>query len=258
MKIVTEIEIADAIEKNFNIIDQRGYSIPLKANAVQLAFESKVGKKNIVMKTRQVGFTTWCVARHMLFCLTRPNTHSVGVFYHMHQSEYAYKMATKMLATCGENIKSMSNGSVYTAVNHYEIKKLSKKVRGADNLHISDLAWWTDEGRLADIRKCATPECEEILESTPQGSKGAFRDEWNSAPEKGVVQHFFPWWMRPMYSSHKAADKDSLTDEECGLIVRHGLTLNQIEWRRVRRLGASRVGELESFNESYLEKVPWL
>jgi len=82
------------------------------------------------------------------------------------------------------------------------------------NLHCSELARWPGDPAetLAGLRAALSVDGEEILESTPDGIGGCFYEEWQAAPETGMVRHFFPWWMEQRYRS-KAVDKDSLTEE---------------------------------------------
>jgi hypothetical protein len=46
-----------------------------------------------------------------------------------------------------------------------------------------------------------------------------------------MVRHFFPWWIEPRYRT-KAVDVLTLTEEEQGLMDLHGLTSEQIGFRR--------------------------
>jgi hypothetical protein len=46
-----------------------------------------------------------------------------------------------------------------------------------------------------------------------------------------MVRHFFPWWMERRYRA-RAVEDSSLTEEEQGLMERHGLDLEQIGYRR--------------------------
>jgi hypothetical protein len=79
-----------------------------------------------------------------------------------------------------------------------------------------------------------TPDAELIVESTPDGVGGCFYEEWVKAPETGMVRHFFPWWMERRYRA-RAVDEPTLTAEERALIEKHGLTLEQIGYRRQLR-----------------------
>ena len=49
-----------------------GLTKPLCANAAQRAFEERRGQRNIVLKARQMGLTTWAAARFFLKTITQP------------------------------------------------------------------------------------------------------------------------------------------------------------------------------------------
>jgi hypothetical protein len=69
------------------------------------------------------------------------------------------------------------------------------------------------------------------MESTPNGAYGCFYEEWGRAASEGseVVHHFFPWWLEEAYVSASVTD---FTEEEQALVRAHGLTAQQIGFRR--------------------------
>ena len=88
---------------------------------------------------------------------------------------------------------------------------------------------------LASLRAAVVPDGEIVLESTPNGAAGVFYEEWQKASETGYTQHFFPWWYERELSRDRgrrgrycAAD----ATEEKDLMERHGLSEEQIAWRR--------------------------
>ena len=50
-------------EKLLQVRTREGRTAPLKANAAQMKFERRRGERNIVLKARQMGLTTWAAAR---------------------------------------------------------------------------------------------------------------------------------------------------------------------------------------------------
>jgi hypothetical protein len=103
------------------------------------------------------------------------------------------------------------------------------------NLHCSEVSRWPRGGEetLASLRAAVVPDGEIVLESTANGATGIFYDEWQKAPETGYTQHFFPWWYEPSYKEEVVQGKAlTPTEEEKDLIARHGLSEEQIAWRR--------------------------
>ena len=156
--IVREISNAAKIGNLFKITDEKGRFIPLKVNAVQLAFEAKAGKKNVVLKCRQIGFTTWAIARQMLFLLENPGSYAVGLFLSSMVSEHAYKVAARMLESCGEDIKKMTNGSAYAALS--SSCRLPSKSKEISNLLVSELCWFSNDEVLDRARRGCVVDCE--------------------------------------------------------------------------------------------------
>ena len=99
------------------------------------------------------------------------------------------------------------------------------------NLHLSEVARWPGDAQatLAGLRAALVPDGELVLESTPSGAYGAFYEEWQKAEETGTTRHFFPWWMEPAY---RAQPVDDPSETERELIRRHGLSPEQIGFRR--------------------------
>src|SRR5205085_1495710 len=101
------------------------------------------------------------------------------------------------------------------------------------NLHCSEVARWPRDPRetLASLRAAVVPDGEIVLESTPNGAGGCFYEAWQHAAESGYTQHFFPWWLEPLYT--RATPKlHDLTEEEQNLKQREHLSDEQIAFRR--------------------------
>jgi len=99
------------------------------------------------------------------------------------------------------------------------------------NLHCTEVARWAGDAveTLAGLRAALAPGGEMVMESTPQGAYGCFYEEWVQAEGRGVVQHFFPWWMESAYVGGAVCD---LTEEEAALVERESLSAEQIGFRR--------------------------
>jgi hypothetical protein len=119
------------------------------------------------------------------------------------------------------------------------------------HLHCSEVSRWPRNGRetMASLRAAVVPGGEIVIESTPNGAGGMFYEEWKQAEENGYTQHFLPWWYEPAYVEEIAAGTDlALNDEEKSLRSRHGLSEEQIAWRRkqwreMRGLGGQEYAE---------------
>lgn len=223
-----------------------GWTAPLKANAMQRAFERRRGERNVVLKARQLGMTTWTAARFFLKTITRPGTLTVQVAHTQEAAEEIFGIVHRFLNWLPEELRqgplrtSRANARqiVFPKMDsEYRVLTAGDKNAGrgltVQNLHCSELARWPGDAAetLAGLRAALAPGAEVILESTPQGVGGCFYDEWQKAGETGTVRHFFPWWMEARYCA-AAVNAESLSDEERSLMERHQLSLEQIGFRR--------------------------
>jgi len=62
-----------------HIRDRSGNLIPLRPNAAQRRFARQRSERNIILKARQVGMTTYIAARFFLAAIFRPGTVTLQV-----------------------------------------------------------------------------------------------------------------------------------------------------------------------------------
>jgi len=218
----------------------------LRANAVQHAFERRRGARNIVLKARQMGLTTWAAARFFLKTITQPGTMTLEVAHTHEAAEEIFRIVHRFLDWLPEELREgplrTSRANVRQIVfpemdSSYRVVSAGDRNAGrgltVQNLHCSELARWPGDPAetLAGLRAAMAPGAELILESTPDGVGGCFHEEWQKAGETGIVRHFFPWWMERRYRA-AAVDEASLTEEEQELRTCYKLDLGQIGYRR--------------------------
>lgn len=219
----------------------------LQLNRAQRQYSRNCRRRNIVLKARQLGMTTYIAARYFIQTITRPGTLTVQV---AHSEESAQAIFT-IVRRFWENLPGgMGQGALATSranIRQLVFPKLDSeyRVETADanagrgmtihQLHCSEVSRWPRGARetLAALRAAVVPGGEIVLESTANGASGLFYDEWQTAHETGYVQHFFPWWYDDGYRERVPKGKMlSLTPEEEDLAARHGLNQKQIAWRR--------------------------
>jgi len=239
-----------ALAEHLLIVRTReGTAAPLRANAAQRAFERRRGERNIVLKARQMGLTTWAAARFFLKTITRPGTLTLEVAHTQEAAEEIFRIVYRFLDWLPESLRegplrtSRANARqiVFPEIDsQYRVVSAGERNAGrgltVQNLHCSELARWPGDPAetLAGLRAALAPGAEVILESTPDGVGGCFYEEWQKAGETGMVRHFFPWWLERGYRT-AVVEADSLTDEERALMEREGLELAQIGFRRKMR-----------------------
>lgn len=232
-------------EELLRVRDREGGMRTLKANAAQQAFEAARGQHNIVLKARQMGMTTWVAARFFLRTITKQGVMTVQVAHTREAAEGIFRMVQRFWEYLpwymreGPLRRSVSNvGQMRFPELNSEFRVVSAADGSAgrgltmQNLHCSEVSRWPGDAgaTLAGLRAALAPGGEMVLESTPNGAYGCFYEEWIKAGnDGGLVQHFFPWWLEKNYVA-EAVTECSL--EELALVERHGLSAEQIGFRR--------------------------
>lgn len=247
--------LAEALLK---VRTRAGAFAPLCPNRAQREFERRRGRANIVLKARQMGISTWVAGRFFLKTITQRGVLSVQVAHTQEAAEEIFRMVRRFYDQLPEELRegalrtSRANARslVFPALDsEYRVESASDPNAGrgltVQNLHCSEVARWPGDARttLAGLM-AAMPApsndgaSEVVLESTAQGAHGCFYEAWMDAEQNGWVRHFFPWWWEASYQV--TPGEAAATEDERGLMAEHGLTREQIAFRRrlQRQFGA--------------------
>jgi hypothetical protein len=226
-----------------------GQLVPLRLNRAQKAFSAAPRSgRHIILKARQLGFTTYIAARFFVATITRPGTLSVLVAHDLDSAQAIFEIVRRFANNLPEHLREGCLRTSRANVRQLVFPELDSQFRvesAADencgrgltiqNLHCSEVSRWPGDavatlaslqGSFSQTRGGAV-----VLESTPNGAAGCFYDEWQRAEEKGAHKHFFPWWWEPSYRrEHPAVAK--FTEEEAALRKLHKLSSKQVAFRR--------------------------
>jgi hypothetical protein len=231
-----------------NIRDKNGRLRKLVLNRAQKDLETTSTQRNIVLKARQLGVTTYVAARFFVNCITREGTLSVQVAHDQRSAEEIFRIVHRLLENLPEALRQgalvTSRANVRQIVfpvldSEYRVETAADPNAGRGltihNLHCSEVARWPRDvsETLASLRAAVPPEGEIFLESTPSGAGGKFYDEWQRAPQTGYTRHFYPWWWDPSY--RRKLEVVKFNEEELELMQKHGLDAGQIAFRREMR-----------------------
>ena len=233
---------------------REGAFAPLRPNRAQREFERRRGRANIVLKARQMGISTWVAGRFFLKTVTQPGTLSMQVAHTQEAAQEIFRMVRRFYDLLPEELREgalkTSRANARSLVfpeldSEYRVETAGDPNAGrgltVQNLHCSEVARWRGDAKATLAGLLATMPAaggEVVLESTAQGAHGCFYDEWMNAEENGWVRHFFPWWWEPSYRRQPGVNAES--EEEQALVAAHGLTREQIAFRRrlQRQFGA--------------------
>ncbi len=204
------------------IRDREGALVRLLPNRAQQRFAASCGRRNIVLKARQLGITTYVAARFFVSTITRPGTMTVQVAHDRESAEAIFRIVHRFLENLPQRLQEgaliPSRANVRQIVfphldSEYRVESAADGNAGRGltirNLHCSEVARWPGDaaGTLASLRAAVTRDGEIVLESTPCGAGGVFYDEWQRAEESGYVKHFFPWWFEQSYTLEEAGSR---------------------------------------------------
>lgn len=233
----------------------------------QLRETSKI--RAIILKGRQQGCSTYIQARYLHKVIT---TRGKKAFILTHEAE-ATKNLFEMTKRYYDNLpnglcpradKSSAKELRFSQFDSgYSVATAGNKGAGRSQtiqlFHGSEVALWenTDEHSAGVLQAISSePETEIILESTAQGIGNFFHKMWCSALT-GASDYqaiFLPWYWQNDYKLNRLGFK--LTEEEQELYETHnknGLTLEHIQWRRVKisDLSGDHETGLELFKQEY-------
>jgi hypothetical protein len=237
------------LQQHFKIRTKLGEIRLLGMNAAQEAYSRACddckSKRNIVLKARQVGITTYIAARYFVQTITRPGTLTMLVAHDREAAEEIFRIVHRFWSNLEDRFREGPLKTSHRSARELVFPMLDSEftVASADenagrgrtiqNLHCTEVSRWGREGEeaLASLRAAVVPDGEIVLESTANGAWGAFYQEWEAAGETGYLKHFFPWWYEQSYRC-EVGPGFAMTAEEVELAAAHGLTAEQMCWRR--------------------------
>ena len=201
-------------------------------------------KRNIVLKARQMGMTTYIAARTFAQVVTHPGSVAMLVAHDREAAEEIFRIVHRFWDNFDPKWRKGALKTSHSSARELVFPRLDSQfsVAAADEdagrgrtiqyLHCTEVSRWGHaEEALASLRAALVPQGEIVLESTANGAWGQFYQEWQQADETGYARHFFPWWFEESYVSDVGPDFE-LTEDEKALADLHGLSNRQIAWRR--------------------------
>lgn len=199
-------------------------------------------RKVIVLKARQLGFSTLIQGSGYSLLRSQENYRAVTISHQGDATERLYDKSTTFLAhdLAKPPMKRNRTGAMEfadTHSSHYIGTAGSKTFGRGDTLHYihaSEVAFWDDpETLMTGLLEALTIDGFVFAESTPNGIGGYFYRLWHEAPQNGWLPLFYPWWWEDAYRlGYVESELLPLREDEQYLVDRYGLDLNQIAWRR--------------------------
>jgi len=256
-----KVALLDALVPLFlSIRDRHGRLVPLVPNAAQREYARRRGRRNIVLKARQLGITTYIAGRCFLSTILRPGIVALQVAHSLESAQQIFRVVHRFADSLHPDIQKelvISRANVrevaFAALDsRYIVDTAGNRNAGRGltiyHLHGSEVAQWpgAPQETLAALMAAVPAGGTVDLESTPRGSGGYFHTEWlrarraegaSAAADWQFTPHFFPWWIEPEYRLPDLPGESlsPLSEEEQNLVSSYGLDAQQIRYRRYLR-----------------------
>ena len=204
----------------------------------------------IILKARQLGFSTFVQSWHYALCDYIDNCRSMTISYDEDSTVEMFQKARtihnqlwfpRKSPRSRGNIMEFDNGSVfYTAT----AGKLSAgRSYTIHRLHCSEVPMWPNSQEVLTAVLQAVPlhpDTSVILESTAKGAVGSFYEMWKGAErsENAYTPFFAPWHWDPSYTfpfrdedQRRSFAREKMKPEDWKYKKRHKLSLEQMAWR---------------------------
>ena len=218
--------------------------VPLFYNPPQIHFLKNRTGRDLILKARQLGFSTAIEADYFREAVT--STQTVGILAHDRETTQKLRRIVerfyKNMPDDVRPVRKYANASLATypqTDSEYVIATAGSKNVGRggtySRIHGSEVAFWKDaETIVAGFLQGGNPDI--VLESTANGAQGYFYELCKEALDgnSNWTLHFYPWWDEPTYR-RPVVEPLEFTAEEIALMAQHNLTAEQIAWRRYKQ-----------------------
>lgn len=225
------------IENLYMIMDADGEAVRFTPNRAQRRFLRRMWHRNIILKARQLGFTTLIQLLILDSMLFTPNVRC-GVIAHKKEDAeaffsdkilFAYDRLPELVRLIVPPVKRA--GGTLRLANNSQVRVATSLRSGTlQILHISEFAKLGRERplRASEVVTGTLPTVQAdglvFIESTAEGAEGEFHrmtEEARKLLEAGETLnrkqfkfHFFPWWQDPKYVLPEAVGRMVLSDAE--------------------------------------------
>lgn len=253
-----KIAQARILMQRFKIRDKAtGREMPFVLNQTQKLILDKLQELDeqskplwvICLKARQLGVSTLIEALLICHCLSEPSA-SVSIVAHDFKS-------ARELFLCAKRMKDSLPMELPPGTQHVlefphsgsQVSRLKVATAGKGSsgrgqfhtaLHLSEVGHYVDDNAFLSLLPTVnySPGSILILESTANGREGlgaAFYDYWNAAVDgrNDFLPIFIPWTYDKNYVRDPELAADAPIDEDEEELIKAGVTLAQLAWRRV-------------------------
>lgn len=196
---------AKFIEDQLSIVNKEGKEIPFILNNIQAKFVSQATGRDVILKARQMGFSSFILAAFTKDFILKENSLSVvladradnaqdllaRVKYYIRAYENKNNIKVPLKYNSKFELQNALNGSRYI-IGTAENEEFGRS-KTIFNLHLSEAAFYKNFSKiLASAGTALVPEGKFVIETTANGFND-FKEFWDKSAinETGFKTHFF-------------------------------------------------------------------
>lgn len=236
----------EAFAKTFlRILDKDKKLVRFRWNKAQAHFHANRTGRDLILKARQLGFSTYVQGELYRREVTSTRT-SITLAHDTETTQKLRRMADRFWEHCKFNDIQPARKYANATLTTYPEFDSTAVIATAGNvevgrgdtytdMHGSEVAFWPDAERIvAGAMQGGSPDV--VLESTPNGAQGYFYERCMEAYRgEGIWKlHFYPWWWDAQYRVETPEPIEYTADEQ-RLVDANNLTPEQINWRRLKQ-----------------------
>ena len=238
------------IEANLFLRSKDQRMVPFRFWPAQAHWYGRRSRWDVILKARQLGFTSLICALYFADTVLRPNTASVMVAHNLDSAERIFQIVRLYWERLPEEERRRIGEPEYFTRREFCWARRNSRFyvgtagslafgRGMtiNNLHCSEFAYWANSEKvLAGLTEAVPLSGRIVIESTAHGMGNPFHELWTQTKEgeNPYRPHFYEWWWDGGYRL-AGPPLGELTEEEQQLKQAQGLSDDQLRWRREKR-----------------------
>lgn len=200
-------------------------------NLAQANYAGRKGLWNLILKARQLGFSTECLIDDLDETISTPNTNTAIIAHERDKVVKLFEIVKRAYENMPPSLKpavSFDNrNELYFPETDSKIYvTLDTRSEMVHNLHWSEVAFTPQAEQRAAAIFASVPKGGRItLESTANGMSGYFHEEWEDNQSK-FKKHFYNWLWEKDYQEPLETSVEELRANYRVLAMRYGLMLD--------------------------------
>lgn len=200
--------------------------ITYKRKMAQKNYAIRKGLKNLILKARQLGFTTECLLDFLDDTLFTPNTVTAIIAHEKDKVVKMFEMVKRAYDNIPDGLKPVASLDNRNEIYFPELDSkiyvtMDARSGTVHNLHVSEAHFIPHAEKMLAGSLEAVPKGGHInLESTGNGVGGYFYEEWENDHSE-FQKHFYNWLWDPDYNEEPTKSLDEMHAEYRTLSMRY-------------------------------------